>query len=288
MQKLITIEIQTSKFDFKKPMTHDHTKYWLSGIGVGLVALHLNLSQHLGRSDFFSHSFLFWMVVLFLVWEKRDRLDLRSDPIGSFGGISLLSLVLYKSLHIFPEDFFLRIAPLLSVLGLGLLASGIKGLKQYVPEIFLVSFLAIPWEFIYIFDVSQLTAKFSSFILWILGFEVTRQGVWIIMPTGSVEVYNGCSGVRTILQLLGLSWILLSLIPTNSWQKIWLLIASILLGFTINGMRIALMAVLVAMSNAEGFTYWHTGNGSLIFSAISVLMFGTICFLTLNRENFQP
>lgn len=288
MQKLITIEIQASKFDFKKPMTHDHTKYWLSGIGVGLVALHLNLSQHLGRSDFFSHSFLFWMVVLFLVWEKRDRLDLRNDPIGSFGGISLLSLVLYKSLHIFPEDFFLRIAPLLSVLGLGLLASGIKGLKQYVPEIFLVSFLAIPWEFIYIFDVSQLTAKFSSFILWILGFEVTRQGVWIIMPTGSVEVYNGCSGVRTILQLLGLSWILLSLIPTNSWQKIWLPIASILLGFTINGMRIALMTVLVAMSNAEGFTYWHTGNGSLIFSAISVLMFGTICFLTLNRENFQP
>lgn len=274
--------------NLKKSMTHNHTKYWLSGIGVGLVTLHLNLSQQLGRSGFFSHSFLFWMVVLFLLWEKRDRLYLRSDPVSSFVGISLLWLLLYKSLHLFPEDFFLRIAPLLSVLGWGLLASGIRGLKQYGQEIFLLSFLAIPWEFIYVFDVSQLTAKFSSFILWILGFEVTRQGVWIIMPTGSVEVYNGCSGVLTILQLLGLSWIVLTLIPTSYQPKIWLPIAAIILGFTVNGMRIALMAVLVAMSNSEGFTYWHTGNGSLIFSAISVLMFGIICFLTLNQENFEP
>lgn len=268
-------------------MTHNHTKYWLSGIGVGLVTLHLNLSQHLGRSGFLSHSFLFWMVVLFLLWQKRERLHLESDAVSNFVGIAFLALVLYKSLHLFSEDFFLRISPLLSLLGWGLLASGFKGLKQYAREFFLLSFLAIPWEFIYVFDVSQITAKFSTFILWILGFTVTRQGVWIIMPSGSVEVYNGCSGVRTILQLLGLSWILLTLVPSSWRQKIWLPIAAILLGFTINGIRVAIMAVLVAMSNSEGFTYWHTGTGSLIFSAISVLLFGAICAVTIPKENWQ-
>ena len=263
----------------------DKQEYWLTGIGVGLVALHLNLSQH-ARSSF-SYVFLFWIVVLFLLWEKRNKLNLRSDRLSNFLGILLISLTLYKSLHLFPEDYFLRIAPFSSLLGWGLLASGIKGLKQYRQELFLLLFLAIPWEFIYVFDVSQLTARFSTFILWILGFEVTRQGVWIILPTGSVEVYNGCSGVLTILQLLGLSWIVLTLIPTNWKVKLYLPIAAILLGFTVNAIRIALMTILVAMLNIDGFHYWHTGTGSLIFSAISVSIFSAICLMLLRPRNLQ-
>ncbi|GAB4523359.1 MAG: hypothetical protein Tsb0014_00790 [Pleurocapsa sp.] len=267
-------------------MNRDRVKYYLlSGIGIGLIALHLSLSDQWGRPGFFGHSFLFWMVALLLLWQKRDRLDLESDTVSSFIGTSILTLVLYKSLHLFPEDFFLRIFPPLSLLGWGLLASGVKGLKQYYQQLFLVLFLAIPWEFVYIFDLSLVTAKFSTFILWILGFTVTRQGVWIIMPLGSVEVYNGCSGLRIILQLLGLSWIVLTLIPTNWKAKLLLPIAAILLGFTINGFRVALMAVLIAMSNSAGFDYWHTGTGSLIFSAIAVLIFAATCYAIIPREN---
>ncbi|MEL6928397.1 MAG: cyanoexosortase A [Cyanobacteria bacterium J06600_6] len=269
-------------------MLENQEKYWLIGIGVGLVALHLNLSQHIERTRFFSYVFLFWTVVIFLLWEKRSKLSIQSSTgLSSFLGISLISLTLYKSLHLFPEDYFLRIAPLMSLFGWGLLASGIRGLKQYRQELFLLLFLAIPWEFIYIFDVSQLTARFSTFILWLLGFEATRQGVWIILPTGSVEVYNGCSGVLSILQLLGLSWIVLILIPTTWKAKIYLPIASILLGFTINALRIALMAILVAMSDIDGFHYWHTGTGSFIFSAVSVSILAIICLILLRRQNIQ-
>ena len=266
-------------------MFHDQEKYWLTGIGISLVALHLSLSQHAERSGFFSYVFLFWIVVFFLIGEKRAKLKSEADRFSSLLGISLISLILYRSLHLFPEDYFLRIAPLMSLLGWGLLASGIRGLKQYRQELFLLLFLAIPWEFVYAFDVSQLTARFSTFILWILGFTVIRQGVWIILPTGSVEVYHGCSGVLTILQLLGLSWIVLTLIPTNWQTKLYLPTASILLGFTVNAMRVALMAILVAMSNIDGFHYWHTGTGSLIFSAISVSIFAVICLMLLRPQN---
>lgn len=266
-------------------MPSNQARFLLLGIAGSLVALHLNLSDQFGKSDFLSHSTLFWVTTLFLLWQKRDRLHLESDTISSVVGSLLLALVLYRSLHLFEQDFFLRISPLLSLVGWGLLASGMKGLKQYWREIFLLGFLAVPWEFIYMFDVSLVTAKFSAFILWILGFEVTRQGVWVMLPTGSIEVYNGCSGVRMILQLLGLSWIILAIAPTSWKQKIWLPITAILVGFTVNGVRVALMAVLVALSNSEGFTYWHVGNGSLIFSAISVLIFGAICMETIFQEN---
>lgn len=266
-------------------MLRNHTKFLLLATASNLIALNLNLSYRIGNSDFLFHSILFWVSALFLLWQKRDKLDLESDTISSVFGSVLLALVIYKSLHLFQGDYFIRIAPLLSLFGWGLLASGIKGLKQYWPEIFLLGFLAIPWELVYVLNISLITAKFSAFILWLLGFEVNLQGIWLILPTGSVEVYSGCSGVQMMLHLLGLSWIVLAIAKTNWPQKIWLPIAAILIGFIVNGIRVALMAVLVALSNLEGFTYWHVGNGSLIFSAISVLIFGIICIRTIIPEN---
>ena len=278
-----TIVILNSKT--KRVMLRNHPKFLLLATAANLMALNLNLSDRIGKSDFLFQSILFWVSALFLLWQKRDRLHLESDTTSSVVGSLLLALVIYKSLYLFQGDYFIRIAPLLSLLGWGLLASGIKGLKQYWREIFLLGFLAIPWEFVYVFDVSLITAKFSAFILWILGFEVTVKGIWLILPTGSVEVYSGCSGVQMMLHLLGLSWIVLAIAKTNWQQKIWLTIAAILIGFIVNGIRVALMAVLVALSDSEGFTYWHVGNGSLIFSAISVLIFGAICMRTIRSEN---
>lgn len=266
-------------------MLRNHPKFLLLAIAANLMALNLNLSYSIGKSDFLSHSILFLVSALFLLWQKRDRLHLESDTSSSVFGSILLALVIYKSLHLFEGDYFIRIAPLLSLFGWGLLASGIKGLKQYWREFFLLVFLAIPWEFLHILNISSITAKFSAFILWLLGFEVTLKGIWLILPTGSVEVYSGCSGVQMMLQLLGLSWIVFVVAKTNWQQKIWLTIAAILTGFIINGIRVALMAVLVALSDLEGFTYWHVGNGSLIFSAISVLIFGVICVRTIIRDN---
>ncbi|MEL6471247.1 MAG: cyanoexosortase A [Cyanobacteria bacterium J06623_4] len=266
-------------------MTFSSTKFWLIGIFGGLAALHLNLAEHFGgKADLSSSSLLFWMAAGLLLWQKRNQLNLESDRLSCLLGTAILFLVFYKSLHLFEGDFFLRLYPLLSLLGWSLIASGIRGLKQYRRELFLVGFLAIPWEFVYLFDISLFTAKFSACILWLLGFDVTRQGVWIVLPAGSIEVYNGCSGVRMVFQLLGLSWLLLALVPTRWPHKIFLPMMAIALGFTINAVRVALMAVLVALANPAGFDYWHVGTGSLIFSAIAVLAFGGLSLIILSNQ----
>ena len=182
--------------------------FLLLSLAAGSIALHLNLTWRSENNDLLSCSLLFWIAVSYLIWEKRDRLNLESDIFSSFFGLSLITLVLFKSMHLFGDDVFLRISPFLLVLGLGLLASGFKGLKQYWQELLLFGFIAVPWESIYLFiDLSLLTAKFATFVLWLLGFEVSRQGVLVILPTGSIEVYDGCSGIRMIFQLLGIALI---------------------------------------------------------------------------------
>lgn len=260
-------------------------KYWLLGIAAGLIVMHLTLTSRTANTDLFGTMLLFWGVVVFLIWERHETLTLESGVLSSCFGASLIALILLKSSSLFGDDLFLRVAPFLSGLSLALLASGTKGMKQYWQELLILGYTAIPPGFIGVFiDVAKLTAKFSAFILHYLGFEVVRQGVFLILEKGSVEVNHGCSGVNAILQLLGLALVFLLMFPTTVGQKIVVPIVAILIGFVVNSARVALMAVLVSLSQPEAFKYWHEGNGSVVFSMIAVFIFGLFCWFAILQE----
>lgn len=260
-------------------------KYWLLGIAAGLIVMHLTLTSRTANTDLFGTMLLFWGVVAFLIWERHETLTLESGVFSSCFGASLIALILLKSSSLFGDDLFLRVAPFLSGISLALLASGTKGLKQYWQELLILAYTAIPPGLIgVLIDVAQLTAKISAFILHYLGFEVVRQGVFLILEKGSVEVNHGCSGVNAILQLLGLALVFLLMFPTTVGQKIVVPIVALLIGFVVNAARVALMAVLVSLSQPEAFKYWHEGNGSVVFSMIAVFIFGLFCWFAILQE----
>jgi len=257
-------------------------KYWLLGIATGLIALQLTLTARTNDTDLFGTMLLFWGVVAFLIWEKHESLTFESGVFASFFGASLIAFTLLKSSSISGYDFFIRVSPFLSGISLALLASGTKGLKQYWQELLILAYTAISPGLIGNFvDVAPLTAKFSAFILHYLGLEVVRKGVFLILANGSVEVYHGCSGVNAILQLLGLALVFLLMFPTTTGQKIVVSIVAILIAFVVNAARVALMAVLVSLSQPEAFKYWHAGNGSVVFSMIAVFIFGLFCWFAI-------
>lgn len=263
-------------------------KYWLLAIAACLISLQLTLTSRTNDVDLFGTMFMFWGVVAFLIWEKQETIKLESGVFASFFGITIIALILLKSSSISGYDLFIRIAPVLSGLSLGLLASGVKGLNQYWQELLILAYTIIPPGLIGVFvDVSLLTAKASAFILHYVGFNVTRQGVYLRLPNGSIEVYHGCSGVNAILQLLGLALVFLLMFPTTRNQKIIVPIMAIVIAFFVNSARIALLAVIVSLSQPEAFKYWHEGNGSVVFSMISVAIFGLFCWFFILREEPQ-
>jgi cyanoexosortase A len=263
------------------------SKFWLLGVAAGLIAIHLTITWKSDNTDLWGLSILFLAAVCSLIWKKRNNLNLETEIISSFIGTLIIALVLFKStspIGKFPDaiDKFHYVLPLISSVGLGLLASGFKGLKQYSQELIILFFLGIPQATIpSLIDISIFTAKFATAVLWYLGFEVSRQGVNVILPTGSVEVYSGCSGMVAILYLWGLAALFLVMFPTSWSKKILVPIVATLLAFMVNGGRVALMAVLAASSNKPAFDYWHTGGGSQIFAMTSVLIFGLFCFFLL-------
>ena len=182
----------------------ENPKLWFMGTALGLMGLHINLTSRFGTAELLSISVLFWSAVLYRLWKKSHSLSVEVGVFSRFIGIILIIVVLLKSIFIYSNDPFLKISPFISVLGLGIFSSGIKKLKQYQQELFILFVLVIPIKEVLsqLVDVATLTAKFATSLLWLLGFDVSRQGVYINLPTGVVEVIPGCDGRRSMARML--------------------------------------------------------------------------------------
>jgi len=259
------------------------TQFWLLGTAAGLVAIHLTLvDRHVERS-FFALSALFWAAVSSLVWQKRDRLNLNSSLFPSLVGLLVLVLVLHSS-AVNPSQNLLNLSPFLSGLGLGLLASGFKGLKQYGRELTILFFLGVPKVICEPLDISYLTAKFAAVVLWYTGFDVSLQGANLVMSKGAVNVTAGCSGSNNVFYLLGLAVLALLMYPLSGRKRLLVPVVAIVLAFISNGFRVVLVTLIANTSNQAAFDYWHSGTGSPIFSLISVMLFGFFYLFLLRQE----
>ena len=261
-------------------------EFWLMGLSGCLAAILLTLTWRVDESDHVGMMLLFYMAIASLIQDRCGQLCLKSNLGATLLGSGLVSWMLAYSLSM-PEQFnhFVRVAPFIAGVGLALLAAGFSGLRQFWRELTILFFLGIPRVLIAsAVDISPLTAKFSAFLLWYAGFDVTRDTVFVRLPGGAVQVYEGCSGLEAMTYLLGLAVVFMMMFPLSRPKKILTPIVAIALGFVVNAIRVALMAVLAAANNKPAFDYWHEGTGSLIFAIASVIMFGAFCLLLLRRE----
>ncbi len=251
--------------------------FWLAAIASCLVALQLTLVSQYATNGFLSLSLLFWLVTAISLWEKYPTLDFRSHGFGTVVGGVILGLSLVAALTVPRHPSFLvplQLLPFLGGLGCALLASGFQGFKQYCRELVLLFFLGFPAVILRAIPLNMTawTAKFSTFCLWYLGFNVTRIDDVIRLPTGSIFVFPDCSGIEMIAYLWSLAVLIGIFLALPMNLKILLSICGIVLGFVINGFRVILLTILVANSQPVHFKFWHEGTGSFIFSVIGALI----------------
>lgn len=261
-----------------------NTRYLLLAIAVALTAIHFQLiwrTAHQGQ--FLEASLVCWAAAWFMIWRRRQELSFKSTPIASAIGLVGIAWILLRSLPINEYDSFMRFLPLTAGISVALLASGFA-LHCYWRELLTLGLMTIPTTTILSqLDISPLTAEFSGSLLWYAGFRVIQEGVMLRLPTGSVEVYPGCSGLQLIWQHLSLGILFVLVFPIGWMRSLIVPITGVLIAFVINSIRVGLMAVLVAQNNREAFDYWHLGTGSMIFSLISVSLFGLLCYMLLEQ-----
>lgn len=256
------------------PLSHRDVRLWLLGIGAGLLALHLTLSWRLDDDQLISNSLLLWIGTCYLIWHKRSQIHPQFDN-SNLLGLLPIGFVLLRSSFL-PNGSFLAVLPLLAALGLALLTSGFRGLVAFWRELLILACLALPVAlFLFVtFDISIYTAKVASFVLWYAGKPLRLEGAILYLGQGAVNVAGGCSGQEQIFHLFGIAVMACLIFP---FRRCWVMLGgAIAIAFVINALRVCLMTLLVAAGNQTGFVYWHDGSGSLLFSMISVGIFGWI------------
>jgi cyanoexosortase A len=254
-------------------------------LGVALSAIYFALIWKADDTGQLGMSVLFYVCVATLLYEKRKELIFKFDGLSFLVGLLLIGWILLNSS---PEtdDYTVRLFPFVSGLAIGLMAANWQMLSQYRKEILLLFFLGVPSFLAYYFiDITVLTAKASSLLLWYSGFDVVTQGNVLSLVDGTpVQVIYDCSGIDMINYMLGLSVICLIMFPIGGIKRFFFPVVAMVLGFVVNCCRVALLAILVS-TNRLGFNDWHTGTGSYTFALIGVVILGAIYWLLMNFES---
>lgn len=256
----------------KVPVVFYNNQFLLLFIAALLIAFNWYYA------DYNSTYLLFWCAAFYIAWQKKDQLDLQSNLLSTVVGLILITWLIFRgAVSEFDSDVITRIYPLISIAGICFLTTKTTKIFQHWREILIVAMTGIPWELIFamtpvVSKVSILDAKIARLMLWYVGFDVQRTGDLVILPKGAIKVASSCSS----FDLLGLLWqsaIVLCLCFTiANNKKIILFSCSTLIAFVVNGIRLCLMAVLVANQSNEAFLYWHGDEGAEIFTTAAILL----------------
>lgn len=119
--------------------------------------------------------------------------------------------------------------------------------------------------------------------MWYLGFLVERKGTQLVLPSGAVDIYLGCSGLEGIIISVKVAVFFLLVFPTRSREKFLVPTIAVLSAFVINGFRVIFLAYLVSKQDTAGFEYWHGEQGAQFFSMISMTILSTYCQILMER-----
>lgn len=258
--------------------TASSTEKWLKYGAVALGSL-VSILQWQGvyqqdDSRLFATNVLVFVAIGSLLWEKGRSFQVNSGWISSLLGATLILVVLMRSLT--PAGYQTQVSLLLSGTGLCLLVSGWSGLKQFWRELTIVSLLIIDpilTLLLQAINLPLITTHISTIALSIFGFNAEQQGLFILLPTGRIEVYGACSGIDSIVQMVNLAVVLALILPVKRWVKVVSFGLAPILGFSVNSLRIALLTFLVSKSNMTAFQYWHDDpNASSVFFGIAATL----------------
>jgi len=243
-----------------------------------------HLLSNWGDGDY-SYAWLIPFVILFLVWEKRDRLS--AEPVViPWWGIAPLSIgIAFFGLgELGGEYYTLYLSAWSMVVGILWLFLGWRKIKVLAFPVFLVlTTFPLP-AFLYFrisFQLQLISSMIGTALLQTMGIVAHREGNVIDIGLTQLQVVEACSGLRYVFPLLVLGLIVAYFFRASIWKRVCLVLSTIPLTIFWNSMRIALTGVLWIKwgpTAAEGFL--HDFSGFVIFLISLVVLFGEMWILS--------
>ena len=261
---------------------------WLPVL-VALLVLYVptfyNLAGTLWQQDEHAHGPIILLVILWLIWDKRQVLgSLAAESVSrsaSVTGFSLLVIgVLFYAVGRSQDILMLEVGSLAPVLaGAMLAARGWAGLRAFwFPLLFIVFLVPLPGVLIDAMTVplKQNVSQIAEQVLYALGYPVARTGVVINIAQYQLLVADACSGLNSMFSLPAIGLLYLYLMRYKSWVHNGLILASILpIAFCANIARVILLILITYYfgdAAAQGIA--HGSAGILLFVTAMLMLIG--------------
>ncbi|OGL40495.1 MAG: hypothetical protein A3C43_00900 [Candidatus Schekmanbacteria bacterium RIFCSPHIGHO2_02_FULL_38_11] len=219
----------------------------------------------------YSHGPLIPLISIYIGWLKKDTISKIKGRDGSILGITIIFIAIIIQIISIRAQVNLTSSYsfILIIYGIILTYYGKDIAKELLFPIaylfFMVPFLGI----FFLNRISNMLKLFSAYlsanIIYLLGIPVFREGVILNFSTGSIEVADPCSGIRSILSLLALGIIFAYFTESSAFKKIVLVISAIPLAVLGNLVRILFTGIMTSngINVTKGFI--HTLSGLLVF-----------------------
>ena len=243
------------------------------------------------QTEEYSHGPLIPLISLFLIWQKKDRLE-RIPFHGSWGGFAVVcaGVLVYFLGDLSAITIITQYSLVITIAGVAYTFMGWQGLKEIWAAIFFLIFM-IPLPAVIFQSLSQqlqlISSQLGVAVIRLFDISVYLEGNVIDLGTYKLQVIEACSGLRYLFPLMSLAFISAYFYKTALWKKVVVFLSSIPITVLMNSFRIGVIGVLVeygGKSMAEGFLHYF--EGWVVFMICIAILFGEMwLLLKVGNEN---
>ena len=228
----------------------------------------------------YSYGPLIPIISLFVIFQKKDLItntDIRPSNRGLYILIPAILLQIIASRA--QVNFISSYSLILVLVGIVLFLFGKKILRTLSFPIlfllFMVPFWAVPFRGFS--NLLKLWSSICSFhILRVFGYPILREGVILRLGTGSLEVGDPCSGIRSLISLMALGTVVAYYSNSKLWKKLLLVFLAVPLAFLGNTLRVVFFGIMLESEGlliSEGPLHTMTGLVVFAFAFLGLIAF---------------
>ncbi len=226
------------------------------------------------HSDTFQHCFLVIPIVLWLVWNERQRLAAtRAQPL--WPGLMLIAIVgaVWAIGVLASAQVISHFAVVAMIPAVVTTLFGTRWLKVlWFPMAFLV--FAVPFGEGLVPKLMDWTADFTVSAVKLSGVPVYREGTHFVIPSGQWSVIEACSGIKFLIASLMGGSLYAWLMYRSPGRRLAFVGASIVVPLLANWLRAYMIVMVGHFSNNRLMTNDdHIVFGWVLFGAIMLLMY---------------
>ena len=272
---------------------------WLKGAAYGLLltGMYWSALAYLFLKDWtrddYSYGYIIPFVVLYLIWDRRERLTALPSRVSWFGFLLVgVALCLFWVGELGGEYFSLYMSLWLMIVGLCWLHLGWDRLKEMAfPFVMMLTMFPFP-NFLYTkisWQLKIISSRLGVAMMQAFGMSAFREGNVIDLGFTQLQVVDACSGLRYLIPLVVLGLLMSYFYRAAFWKRVLLTISTIPISVVTNSLRIALTGVVYEQWGAElAEGFFHDFSGWFIFYGLpGGVAFGDVGFVWIQRFGVQ-